>query len=120
MESSIYIAFFALFVICGFLLYQHVQLERRLKEQDIAHKKALAEAGNAITDTLKVAFDNLKRNASDHSKINGKLTEQNSRIHRLEQHIGRTVRETSNKDISVPDEQEQRPKKVKSKYENEQ
>lgn len=90
METSIYIALFVLFVICGYLLYQHVQLERRVKEQDKAHKKALADAGSAITDTLKIAFDNLKKNSSEHNKVNNKLTEHTGRIHRLEQQFQRT------------------------------
>lgn len=64
---------------------------------DEAHKKSLTEAGNAITDTLRIAFDNLKRNSGEHNKINTKLTEHNSRIHRLEQHINRKPQEIEKK-----------------------
>lgn len=96
MEALIYIAFFVLFVVCGYLWYKHIQLGRRLKEQDIDHKKALTDAGNAITDTLRVAFDNLKRNTGEHNKIHAKLTEHNSRIHRLEQNINRKTQPIEN------------------------
>lgn len=43
------------------------------------------ESGNAITDTLKVAFENLKKTSNDQSKTNAKLAEYNSRLHRIEQ-----------------------------------
>lgn len=68
-----------------------MKIEKRIAQQDLQHKKALAEAGSAITDTLKIAFDNLKKNTADHNKLNAKLTEHNSRLHRLEQHITRTT-----------------------------
>ena len=41
--------------------YQIKKLNKQLLEQNESHKKALATAGNAITDTLKVAFDQLKK-----------------------------------------------------------
>lgn len=85
MEALIYISFFILFGVCGYLMYQHVKLVRMLSEQDKNQKKALAEAGNAITDTLKVAFENIKRHGSEMNKLTSKYTETQSRIHRLEQ-----------------------------------
>jgi hypothetical protein len=73
--------------------YQIKKLQQKIIEQDGAHKRALATAGNAITDTLKVAFEQLKKNNSDHSKINSKLTEYNSRIHSLEKNMNRSVKD---------------------------
>lgn len=89
METIIYIAFFVLFMLNGYFMYSHIKLKNVLKKQDIDHRKALVEAGNAITDTLKIVFENLKKNSSDHIKINTKLTEHSSKVHRLEQHINR-------------------------------
>ena len=73
--------------------YQIEKLKQKLIEQDDGHKRALATAGNAITDTLKVAFEQLKKNNSDHSKINSKTTELNSRLYRLEQRQIRSTRD---------------------------
>lgn len=110
---EIYFALSSLFV--GYLVYRTVQLDRKIKEQDIAHKKALAEAGNAITDTLKIVFENLKKNSSDHGKLNSKLVEHNSRIHRLEQHINR-----KNQQIESSSEYIQEDTKISRKKEKEQ
>ena len=77
--------------------YQIKKLNKQLLEQNESHKKALATAGNAITDTLKVAFEQLKKNNSDHSKINSKTTELNSRLYRLEQQQIRSVRDNVNR-----------------------
>lgn len=85
MEALIYIAFFVLFITCGYLVYQHIHLEKKIKDQEKSQKKAIADAGNAITDTLRVAFDNIKRHGSEINKLSGKHTEYQSRIHRLEQ-----------------------------------
>jgi len=86
--------------------YQIKKLKKQLLEQDDAHKRALATAGNAITDTLKVAFDQLKKNNSDHSKINSKLTEYNSRIHRLEQNMNRSVKDGLKQKINLQSTEE--------------
>ena len=77
--------------------YQIKKLQQKIIEQDGAHKRAIATAGNAITDTLKVAFEQLKKNNSDHSKINSKTTELNSRLYRLEQQQIRSVRDNVNR-----------------------
>ena len=77
--------------------YQIKKLHQKFIQQDESHKKALSEAGNAITDTLKVAFEQLKKNSIDHSKINSKTTELSSRLHRLEQQQIRTTRDGINK-----------------------
>jgi len=104
METFIYIAFFVLFGLCGYLIYQNMQLARKIIEQNIAHKKSLAEAGNAITETLRVAFDNLKKNTTEHGKFNSKFVEHNSRIHRLEQHISRTAKNFDKRKMTADDD----------------
>lgn len=93
METFVYISFFILYAFCGYLLYLNNKTLRKIQEQDIAHKKSLVEAGNAITETLRVAFDNLKRNTTDHNKINSKIVEHSGRIHRLEQYVGKSTRD---------------------------
>lgn len=87
-------------LLIAYSVYSYNQIKKirqKFIEQDDVHKKALATAGNAITDTLKVAFDQLKKNNIDHSKINSKTTELSSRLHRLEQQQIRTTRDGINK-----------------------
>jgi len=103
MEALIYIAFFVLFVLYGYLVHQHALLKRKLEEHNALQKKALAEAGNAITETLRVAFDNLKKNTNEHGKFNSKFVEHNSRIHRLEQHTSRTAKNVDQRKITADD-----------------
>lgn len=62
-------------------------------KQSIEQKKALAEAGNAIADTLKVAFDNLKNQGFKIDKLNKKDTEYQSRFHKMENDIRRLMTE---------------------------
>lgn len=69
------------------MFYINHRLRKQIQSQDISHKKALAEAGNAITDTLKIAFDNIKQHNVKLDKLNNKHTEYQSRFHRLEQHL---------------------------------
>ena len=78
-----------------------IEQDGKIIEQDGAHKRALATAGNAITDTLKVAFEQLKKNNADHGKINSKLTECNSRIHRLEKNMNRSVKDGLKQNIKL-------------------
>ena len=87
------IFFVAIFSLIGYLMYKISKLNQTIANDNENHKKALAEAGNAITETLRVAFDNLKRNNAEHGKINTKLNEHSSRIHRLEQQNNRNVRD---------------------------
>ena len=81
--------------------YQIKKLQQKIIEQDDAHKRALATAGNAIADTLKVTFEQLKKNNSDHAKINIKLTDYHSRIHRLEQNMNRSVKDGLKQNIKI-------------------
>lgn len=107
MHPFLFMEYFTL-TLCALLIaysvrsyYQIKKLQQKIIEQDGVHKSALATAGNAITDTLKVAFDQLKKNNSDHSKINSKLTEYNSRIHRLEQNMNRSVKDGLKQKINL-------------------
>jgi hypothetical protein len=85
--TFLYVALFLLYGVSGYLFYINHKLKKQIKSQDISHKKALAEAGNAITDTLKIAFDNIKQHNVKLDKLNNKHTEYQSRFHRLEQHL---------------------------------
>lgn len=85
--TFLYVTLFLLYGLVGYLFYINHRLNKQIQSQDISHKKALAEAGNAITDTLKIAFDNIKQHNVKLDKLNNKHTEYQSRFHRLEQHL---------------------------------
>lgn len=101
MDIIVYILVLLLIGLDAYLIRKTYTLEKKLNEKSTEHQKRLSDAGDAITDTLRVAFDNLKRNSNDHQKINAKLTEYNSRIHRLEQHIGRTEKEVADREEDI-------------------
>lgn len=101
-----------------FLLYKFYFIKKLIDKQGIDQKKQMAEAGSAITETLKVAFDNLKKNTSDHNKINNKITEHGSRIHRIEQHISRTSKEFLQNKVSNQINSLSREKRGKIEDEN--
>lgn len=65
--------------------YEMRKANRELVSMLEAHKKTLYDSGNAITDTLRVAFENLKKHALKQGKIDSKLVEHHNRLHRLEQ-----------------------------------
>jgi predicted phage gp36 major capsid-like protein len=68
-----------------FYIYKIRPTQQSFQESLKKQKAMFIESGNAITDTLKVAFENLKKSSNDQHKTNEKLTEYNSRLHRLEQ-----------------------------------
>jgi len=70
-------------------------IEKRLVKSDEVHRNALKEAGNAITETLSVAFDNLKKHTTTIAKHNSVLSEHTKRIHRLEQQGQKTAAQKS-------------------------
>lgn len=93
MDTLETILFTVMFSVSGYFIYEMFQLNKKMTKKIEEQKKALSDAGSAISDTLRVAFDNLKRNTAEHNKINAKLNEHNSRIHRLEQHNNRSIRD---------------------------
>lgn len=68
-----------------FYIYKIRPTQQSFQESLKKQKAMFIESGNAITDTLKVAFENLKKTSNDQHKTSTKLTEYNSRLHRLEQ-----------------------------------
>ena len=68
-----------------FYIYKIRPTQQSFQESLKKQKVMFIESGNAITDTLKVAFENLKKTSNDQHKTSTKLTEYNSRLHRLEQ-----------------------------------
>jgi cell shape-determining protein MreC len=84
--------------------FQIKKIHQRFIEQDESHKTALSEAGNAITDTLKVAFEQLKKNSVENNRTNNKITELNSKVHRLE-HLQANNTRTAAKQMNIEKKQ---------------
>jgi ribosomal 50S subunit-associated protein YjgA (DUF615 family) len=76
---------FVILLVEIYVSYKLYSLYKKLNKLEQGSKKQLNEAGNAIADTLRVVFDNLKRQGSKMDKLSNKHTEYQSRFHRLEQ-----------------------------------
>lgn len=86
---AVWLAIVSAFILWGISFYLYVQLKRRTVEEFQKYNSKFIESGNAITDTLKVAFDNVKKSSRDLSQVQSSVTEHKAKIHRLEQHIAR-------------------------------
>ncbi len=53
------------------------------------YNNKFVESGNTITEALKTAFDNVKKNNNSINKIESSLTEQNARVHKIERLLSR-------------------------------
>lgn len=71
------------------LYYKLRRTEQALRDELKKNNKSLVEAGNAITDTLKIIFDNLKRTTHKQDKQANELHQTTNRVHRVEQQIQR-------------------------------
>lgn len=109
-------------ILAGIILFL---VWRNDKETIASAKKQetrLIEAGNAITDTLRVAFDNLKKISNTGSKTQTKINDHEARIRRLEQQLQRAGKVVKHQKPSAePNEPEEtkRPDK-KDRKEDEQ
>ena len=75
-----------------FVLYK---LNARREEDLKKTAQMLSEAGAAITDTMKVAFDNLKKVSGSATKSQSKVSDHEARLHRLEQHLHKSMNDTA-------------------------
>lgn len=71
------------------LYYKLRRTEKALRDELKKNNKSLVDAGNAITDTLKIIFDNLKRTTQKQDKQANELHQTTNRIHRIEQQFNR-------------------------------
>ena len=90
------------------LYYKLRRTEQALRDEIQKNNKSLVEAGNAITDTLKIVFDNLKRTTHKQDKQSKELNQITGRIHRAEQQIQR---------MKYSDEAEKQPSVEENKNE---
>ena len=94
MNYFVYITLFVILLVEIYISYKLYGLYKNLKKLEKESRQNLNEAGGAISDTLKVLFDNLKRQTSKLDKLNNKHTEYQSRFHRLEQTTQRILSKT--------------------------
>ena len=74
--------FVILFTLLGLSIYEIFRLKNQLRKQSEDQKRLLADAGNAITDTLRTAFDNLKNINQKHERLNKSVKEIDTQIGR--------------------------------------
>lgn len=104
MEIIVYILVCLCISLDVYVLYKIYKLDKKVENKTDGNNRQLAEAGNALTDTLKVAFDSLKKNSIEHTKINSKISDHNLRIHRLEQFQNRKVKDSPRHDVFYADD----------------
>jgi len=85
MNYFVYITLFIILLGEIYVSYKLYSLYKKLSKLEKESKQQLNEAGSAISDTLRVVFDNLKRQSSKLDKLSNKHTEYQTRFHRLEQ-----------------------------------
>jgi ABC-type bacteriocin/lantibiotic exporter with double-glycine peptidase domain len=96
-----------------------------IKQNSEKQAVALKEAGNALTETLKIAFDGLKKLYGDRTTTQSKLRDHTTRIKRLEQHLKKSIeiearREAIKRSIRAdesPDSTQYQPKEKVEKHE---
>lgn len=108
-----YILLVAVFIIELCLAYSCYKLYLTLKKMDKTHKTTVVENGNAITETLRIIFDNIKRQTSKVDKLSGKHTEYQSRFHRLEQHVQRLAT-NAKETVELPKEENKNERRNKA------
>ena len=82
------------FIIAGIIWDIHYRYEALNKQHDESNSKMgvrLIDGMKAMTDLMRNAFDHIKTNAAKIEKLNGKLTENNSKLHLLSQSQHRVV-----------------------------
>jgi len=92
MDNSIYFFILVLFVMAGYFQYQIVQLERKQKENNSKRAKELSDAGKAITETLRTAFDNIKVINQKHERLNKSVKDLKVRLQNLTSHDKRLIK----------------------------
>lgn len=103
---AVWIAITALGILWGISFYLYMQLKRRTAEEFKKYNVKFVESGNAITDTLRVAFDNIKKNTRSANQLQSPLTELKARVHRIEQHISRIKVQGMPLSSAFPEEKE--------------
>lgn len=76
------------FIIAGLIWDIHYRNEAINKQHNEANAKMgnrLIEGMKALTDLVRNAFDHIKTNSAKIEKLNGKLTENNSKLHLISQ-----------------------------------
>jgi len=92
-----------------------VKLHVSVKENAASQKTALNEAGKALTDTLKIAFDGIKKVSHENSRHQQKINELTRRLGTLEQQVGVIARHRK-ETITAP--QQEAPKTRESQKES--
>lgn len=81
--DTIVIALGISYIAIGLLVYKIIRLEARIKTMDKEHRKVVADAGMALTETIKVAFDNLKQINQKHERLSAIVKDNKEKIQNI-------------------------------------
>jgi len=93
MNSIEIILFVILFTALILSIYEIFRLKNQFRKQNEDQKRSLAEAGSAITDTLRTAFDNIKNINQKHERLNRDVKEIDAKLQGLIIHEKKLLRQ---------------------------
>lgn len=93
MDNNVYLFILALFIIAGLFHYKIIQLEKKLNESNAKRAKDLVDAGQALTDALKKAFDNIKTLNQKHERLSRSVKEIETRVQGYMIHDKKIIRQ---------------------------
>jgi citrate synthase len=100
-----------------FLYWTQRKSNKQTNDEFKKQKNNYVESGNAITDAMKVAYDNLKQQRHRLDVLKKNLADLNARLHRLEQ---QRSRDADRKLLTIsPTVEEETIRKIKTQQKNE-
>lgn len=89
---EIYFFITSLFLISGYLLYQNKILKDKIDQNDAKRNKEFSDAGRAITDALRTAFENIKTVNQKQERLSRNLKDLDTRLQSIMFHDKRMNR----------------------------
>lgn len=89
---EIYFFITSLFLISGYLLYQNKNLKDKINQIDYKRNKEFSDAGRAITDALRTAFENIKTVNQKQERLSKNLKDMDIRLQSIMFHDKRMNR----------------------------
>lgn len=81
--NELIIASILSFIILGYLIYKVIILQKQIVQFDKEHRKLIADAGLALTETIKVAFDNIKQINQKHERLSTIVKDNKEKIQNI-------------------------------------
>jgi len=105
--SIIYIIFFVAFCIIFYILFD---LNNKIKHNNDTHRKAIIDAGAALTDALKIAFDHIKQINTRCENMRQQIGENRDKIHTIMSYQRKSEKKSKNPLLHLNDNFEKQHK----------